>query len=44
MLRRAPGLAKCSAGPVLKFLMIFEQGALDFHFALDFKSYVAGSR
>lgn len=43
MLRRAPDLAEYSTGAVLKYLMIFEQGALDFHFALDLKSYVAGS-
>lgn len=38
----APHLVSCSAVSVLKFLIIFEQGALQFPFALGSANYVAG--
>lgn len=41
LLGRTPHLVLCSAAAVLKFLIIFEQGILHFHFALDPANYVA---
>lgn len=40
-LRRVPHLVECSAVPILKFLVIFEQGALHLHSALNPANYVA---
>lgn len=37
---QGPCFVQCSA--VLKFLVIFEQGPLDFHFALGLANYLAG--
>lgn len=37
-----PCLAECSAVAVLKFLILFQQGAPHFHFALGPTNYVPG--
>ena len=40
VLRRAPCLVSCSAVPLLKFLIIFEQRTPHFHFALGLAKYL----
>ena len=39
-LRKALCMIQCSAVTALKFLIIFEQGASHFHFALDPTKYI----
>lgn len=41
LLDRTPHLVLCSAAAILKFLVIFKQGILHFHFAPDPANYVA---
>ena len=41
-LKRTPRVVQCSAVTILKFLIIFELGALHFHFSLDPTNYAAG--
>lgn len=40
---RTPHLVLCSTAAILIYLMIFKQGILHFHFAIDSENYVASS-